>query len=165
MWGFRSPSLCSPICSLNKSDFRGGGSSAGDTGNSGQHRVNLETSIRTSQNLYGERPLTKHLQICIETALQATVLDDMTSCCDSKRALFISDMVHIHESLDITCFVCRSPACDPSAGPASQLRPRGKHRTEQGQHPPAWFTFPRGRTSPVSQKNLLPPRAESTPCS
>lgn len=68
---------------------------------------------------------------------------------------------HMRDSFDITCSVCRSPACDPSTGPPSQLRPRAKRRRAQEQRPPAWLTFPRGRTSPVSQ-NLLPSRVWST---
>lgn len=70
----------------------------------------------------------------------------------------MSDARRVHDS---TWFVCSSLACDPLTGPSSQLHLRGKHRRAQGQHPPAWFTFPRGQTSPVSQ-NLLPFWAWST---
>lgn len=72
-----------------------------------------------------------------------------------KKALYIQHLVAF------TCFVCRFPACDLSTEPSSQLRPPAKHRRAQTPHPPAWFTFPRGRTSPVNQ-NPLPSRVRST---
>jgi len=56
------------------------------------------------------------------------------------------------------------PAVTPwqlSAEPSSQLHLRAKHRGGQGPHPPAWFTFPRGQTSPANQ-NLLLARVWST---
>ena len=46
-----------------------------------------------------------------------------------------------------TCSVCRSPACDPSAGQPSRSPLPDRHRSAQGQHPPAWCSFPHRQTS------------------
>lgn len=92
--------------------------------------------------------LKHHLKFVIHAA---EIIKPHTSVC----------LCYICDSFAITCFVCRFPACDPLAGPSSQLLLWTKHRRGQEERPPAWFTFPRGRTSPVSQ-NLLPFRVSST---
>lgn len=64
---------------------------------------------------------------------------------------------YILDHYHLTCSACRSPACDPLTGASSRQRRRARHRRAQKQHPPAWFTFPGGRTSLPSVRIYSPP--------
>lgn len=118
-----------------------GGGWAGDTGNSGQSKVNLKhrrIQIWDCQHReLSKRQKWKSRLDCGKKKKKKVKL--CTPC------LFM-DLLNILEALDFTCSACRSPACDPANGPSWPLHRQATHKRARALDPPACFAFHRGQS-------------------